>query len=251
MSEHTVTGQETAGTANDGHVPGADLSFLNDARESVISAAALFMYGDRNWAVNNSTMYDYSRRAYIGGSATGLLDIVNERLDTSEDNVGLDLAAGTYAQALHDLLDSGVLNRALATNYSARLPRRARRQDLDYLTGNLTRRDTWQAILGWQGEHAPEGFDLVMHRPVGGLQDLDLDTYKAGARILFDIVKPGGMMFSQVPRHAMNDEGGLRELCRSVRSGGQVEDVVTTGERPSKKLPKDESDFYAVLLKAA
>ena len=238
---------------DDGRIPVVvDSGFTDGEHEDPITRMFLFMYGDRNWAVNNSTLYDYSRRAYIDGDRTRLLDLINERLGTSEDNVGLDVAAGSRAQALQDLMDSGVLGRALATNYRARIPRKERRQSLDHIRGNLTHRETWQKILGWKDEHAPDGFDLVMHRPVGGLQDLDLHTYQAAARMLFGMVKPGGMMFSQVPRRVMNMEKGLGELCRTVRESGEVEGVVTTGQRSSRmRLPKDESDHYAVVLKAA
>ncbi|HEX5743875.1 MAG TPA: hypothetical protein VFX84_00265 [Candidatus Saccharimonadales bacterium] len=253
MSELADAGHpmpEKTGLAEDGRAPGVDLSFLDGAGEDYFTRLFVFMYGDRNWVVNNSTMQDYSRRAFIGGSVNGLSDLVADRLGTTGDKVGMDLAAGSRAQALRDLLDSGVLGRALATNYRDRMPRKASRDDLDHRDGNLTHHGTWREIVGWQELHAPEGFDLIMHRPVGGLQELKPATYQAAARILFDMVKPGGMMFSQVPRRVMNIDGGLRDLCRSVRSGGEVEDVVTTGERPGGRRPKDESDFYAVLLKS-
>jgi hypothetical protein len=235
---------------SDGRMSDVDLGFLDDAGEDPLSRLFLSTYGDKQWIVNNSTFSDYSRRAYIGGSTSGLSRLVDERLGDSEGAVGLDLAAGTEARALRDLMDSGILEQALATNYRARVTRRLRRNNLDHIRGNLTSRETWQKILGWKDRHAPEGFDLVMHRPVGGLQDLDPRMYQAAGRILFGMVKPGGMMFSQVPRRVMNVEGGLRSLCQSIREGGEVERVVTTGQRPSHIHPsKDERDFYAVVLK--
>lgn len=227
-----------------------DLSFLDGAYQDYPNWYYMLVNGDHRWRVNNSTMQDYSRRAYIGGTVHGLEDIIVDRVGHSEDNVGLDLAAGSRAQALRDLLDSGVLGRALATNYQNRMPRRMRkRDDLDHIKGNLVKQETWRKIIDWQKRHAPEGFDLVMHRPVGGLQDLGPRTYHAAAHILLGTVKPGGMMFTQVPRRLVNLESSLDRLCRDIRGREDVEGVITTGERPSKRLSNDESDLYAVILK--
>lgn len=226
-----------------------ELSFLDHARDDHLSSFWLLWNGDNRWRVNNSTIGDYSRRALIDGRVSGLTDIILDRLGVSEANVGLDVAAGSSAQALRDLLDSGVLDKALATNYQDRRPRKIRRDPrLDHIKGDLTRQSTWERIVGWQAEFAPEGFDLVMHRPVGGLQDLDPRTYQGAAHALMDMTRPGGMLFTQVPRRMINLSGLLQELCDDLHERPDFEGMLTSGPHP-KHAPPNESHRYVVIFK--
>ncbi len=59
-------------------------------------------------------------RGQIFGDIRAVKFIIDAQIGGESDNVGLDIAAGSDARALRDLLDSGVLRLALATNYEDR-----------------------------------------------------------------------------------------------------------------------------------
>lgn len=229
-----------------------DLVFLDGAVDgsSGYEHDWLSEYGDLSWMVNNSSLTDYSRRAYIHGHPEGLSGLISAQIGQSEENAGLDLAAGTSARALRDLLESGVLGLALATNYEDLMPAdTANDSRLSQITGDLTEPQTWHRIRKWKNLYASQGFKLVMHRPVGGLQELSPHTYSGAAHFLLDMVQPGGMMFTQVPRRLVKEQSPLAELCHSIRSRPDVGEVyVTEGRRPKKRI--DENDMYAAILKS-
>lgn len=231
------------------HTDGPDLTFLDAFPQDDPGWFSLKWHGDRSWAINNSSLRHYSRRANIDNDPDGLITFITDKIGTSEDNVALDVAAGSNPQALRDLLDSGVVGRALATNYQDRRPWAVRRDTrLDHIKGTLAQADTWRKIIDWQRDHAPDGLAIAMHRPVGGLQDLQPEVYRGAAHVLFDMVRPGGIMFTQVPRRLRNVPGQLEELCGSLRERPDVGGIIHSAPRP-RYAHVDESDTYAVIIK--
>lgn len=218
----------------------------------------LCVNGDANWRVNSSSFNDYSRRADIHGHPDGLTDIVFSQVGLDPNNVGLDIAAGSSARALRDLLDRGVLGRALATNYQNRRPSKvANDPRLDHITGDITKPSVLEGVASWTHANAPEGLALVMHRPIGALQDLPPRTYKGAAHFLLDLVRPEGIMFTQVPRSLRKRGalGAMRSICASIIERPDVAKVMAT---PPRNRPKndvlrndlDENDVYAVIIKS-
>jgi hypothetical protein len=226
-----------------------DFSFAQGVHADAITEFFTAVYRDHNWSVNNSSLRDYSRRANMNGRIDGLIRMIEGRLGEGEDNVGLDLAAGSRPHALSNLLESGVLARALATNYADRRPRSLKRDPrLDHRKGNLLNPKTWQGIQAWQQQHAPEGFALAMHRPVGGLQDLPPDFYEGAAHAVLDMVGEDGMFFTQVPRILAAVPRHLERVCEGIQDRPDVEEVVRSLPR-SKDMPVDERDPCVVIFK--
>ncbi len=231
--------------------PSPDIRFLDGATNgsSEHEQSYLADRGDRTWRVNDSPLADYSRRAHIFGRPSGLIDLISERISPSDENVGLDVAAGSSARALRDLLESGVLGLALATNYenlmSTDLSDDSR---LDQINGDLTLEWTWHRIRQWKDRHASQGFAIVMHRPIGGLQELSAHTYRGAAHLLLDMVQPEGIMFTQVPRRLVRDQRALSRVCSGVRARSDVAEVITSA-RKAQQIDNDQNDLYAVILK--
>lgn len=225
------------------HFESEVFSFLNGARDPDL-------HHDDWWKVNNSSFRDYSRRAKLLGCRGGLRQIIDTQIVSGEDNVGLDIAAGAKARALRNLLDSGVLRSALATNYKDRRPRRIVKDSrLEHIDGDLTDPATWRKIVEWKNHNAPHGFTLAMHRPVGGLQHLPNEIYRGAAHLVVDLVKPGGLLFTQVPRNLASDQGALVELCAEIQERPDVAEVITSPPK-SPYAHIDKADLYAVVFKS-
>lgn len=227
--------------------------FLDNAQIGCYEHEQLKEHGDQKWLVNSSTFADYSRRANLLGRVSGLFDIINEQIGHSQDNVGIDIAAGSTPQALRDLLDCDLLSSALSTNFEDRRPRWIKRDArLDHIAGDLITPATWSRIAQWKDHNAPEGFALAMHRPVGGLQSLDARVYFGAAHMVLDMVRPNGLMFTQIPRGVSSSI--LPHLCASIRARSDVANVITSPPHrivtPSLYYENiDEYDKYAVIIK--
>lgn len=114
---------------------------------------------DRGWTVNHSSLADYSRRAFLLGHPDSLTGIIEAQIGNKSDNAGLDLAAGTGAAALSDLLAKGTLSKALATNFGEGETAEVKLgSNLDEIRGDLLDEDTWQGIVDWKELNAPGGF---------------------------------------------------------------------------------------------
>ena len=106
---------------------------------------------------------------------------------------------------MHDLLDSGVLARAVVTNLGDRSSSQASDNSrLDYIAGSLLLREPWDKMRSWQQANAPDGLGLILHRPFGGLQNLDAVMYRRAANRVLSMLRPGGVLFAQVPRRIAN-----------------------------------------------
>jgi hypothetical protein len=193
------------------------------------------------WSVNNSNFDAYSAKANVFERPDGLKGLV-QALPASENVVGLDLAAGSQAAALTDLLDRGVLTKALATNYDdLRSDELKVDERLSHIEGDLTGPDAWRKIIAWQRAEAPEGFSLIMHRPVGPLQNLSRELYHGATMLMLDMLKSGGILFAQVPRcFSQGGAPGLADICKDVRSRRDVVEVINSKVDPSDFLVPDE-----------
>ncbi len=117
-----------------------------------------------------------------------------------EPGVALDVAGGKNGRAARDLLNLGVVTRALVTNYEdLREPEVKAIDRLDHSTGDLRRPPAWQRMEAWRKENAPDGFSVTMHMPRGGLQNLSDQYYVGAARQLIEWAAPSGLLLLQVP----------------------------------------------------
>lgn len=223
--------------------------FLEGVAETNHRRRHLERHGD-DWDINDSPMSDYSRRANFNNDPNYLLTIIEQRIGHREDNVGLDIGAGSSARALRDLLGSGVLRRALATNFADQRDDEALHDDrLDHVSGNLVSREPWEEINKWQEAHAPDGFALIMHRPLAGLQKLPYQTYQGAAHYLADSLRPGGLMFTQVPRDLIIRRTGLAFIYFSILKRPDVEQVIKSPPVDGLPILSDDHDSYAIILK--
>lgn len=205
--------------------------------------------GDGLWCVNNSDIKDYSRRARIFGRNSGLLEVLKTNLNQNDPGVGLDIAAGSLAVALRDLADMELIQSGLATNYEDRRSFRvAEDQRIGHVSGDITEQRTWDEIERWRQVHAPDGFSVAMHRPVGGLQDLPDFTYEGAVHAVLDMVQDEGVFFTQIPRTLVDNPRLLGPICKSIHDRPDVDRILSSG-RPNWFAHVDESDSFAVIIK--
>jgi hypothetical protein len=175
------------------------LRFLDVPGHDLIDRERTALLGDGRWTVNNSSFDNYAER--FGYDRADFRRILEETIGKDTNNVGIDIAGGANGKALQQLLEEGFLGRALLTNYQdKRWDMTKELPSLDHIDGDLLERQTWQRIIEWQRESAPEGFALVLHRPVGALQNLRPGFYRGAIQLLLDITKPNGVIFAQIPK---------------------------------------------------
>ena len=225
-----------------------DLTFLNGASEKDWRVPLL---GDQTWIVNNSPLDEYCRDAPFADYAAGLEGLLREHVGLHPDNVGMDLAGGSQGRAARDLLDLGILGRALVTNYQDRRSEEALAETrLDHITGDLTKPQTWGEIINWQRSQAPEGLALIMHRPVGALAALPTQTYVGAARTLLNMLRPGGLLFAQVPRAGFwhPESSWINPVCADLNLGAHpnVARVHVSHPAPEQSYKR----IFAAIVKA-
>lgn len=202
-----------------------NLDFLNDATP-VDNNTLLARRGDLCWGVNNSSFSDYAAEVEFMNYPGGLRQILERHIGYSEDNTGLDLAGGSNGRALSDLIDDGILGKGLVTNLSDL-------QDIfpladaaiDHVSGDLATEQVWHEIAAWQQTHAPDGINLIMHRPHAGLQDQPAKVYIRAAHQLLDMLCPGGILFSQVP-YPLLDASTSRAAYREFYSSPDIDSLI-------------------------
>ncbi|HSW99684.1 MAG TPA: hypothetical protein VLH38_01470 [Patescibacteria group bacterium] len=225
-----------------------DLSFLEGAAESDIPVPRLTHLEAGNWRVNNSSIEAYSARAGGMGHPNGLVGLIGEQIGAENNNVGLDLAAGSNGEALRNLLDEGLIITGLMTNFEDHRSDAVRGDArLHHIAGNLVLAETWHTLLDWQEEYAPKGFAIVMHRPVGSLQDLPATTYSGAAHLLLDRTRPNGLLFAQVPRPLAQPPARFRTLCAGLDTRQDVATIriISMAHRGNP----DKIDTHAVITK--
>ncbi|HRV75853.1 MAG: hypothetical protein H6799_02410 [Candidatus Nomurabacteria bacterium] len=175
------------------------LSFLDGIKQTPLEAEFLDECGDGEWTVNDSGLSSYFFNVHFPGLGRGP-GVVTKIIGKDTSNTAMDLAGGSNGAALQDLIDIGAIGKGLLTNYEDRRCPASRYNPLvDHIAGNLVHRDTWQKIIEWASLNTNGGFDLILHRPVGGLQYLPTRFYSGAAQVIVDLLKPGGVAFLQIP----------------------------------------------------
>lgn len=202
-----------------------DLSFLEGLREE--DSIHEERKGDK-WGINDSTYEGYFAGVRLRNYPQSVLQIVKARLEGTEDPVGLDIAGGTNGIALQGLINNGVIERGMVTNYrDNRSDFTKENPNLDHISGNIIFPETWLSIIDWVRTNSPEGASLIMHRPYGGLQGLYPYFYEGAAHKLLDLLRPGGLLFAQIP-FAVQDRPGFRKsvLCQEIRERPDIAEVI-------------------------
>jgi hypothetical protein len=230
-----------------------ELSFLDRAQLDSRDFMHLARYGDTDWIINNSSINDYSSKAHFPDDSLTLGEAIRTRLGTSEANVGLDIVAGSNGTALQDLMRSGVLSKAIMTNYEdMRNAETVAIPELYQVEGDLTSTSTWQQIIALKQEHAPQGLAIAMHRPAGALQNLSPSIYRGATHLVLNMLGSGGLFFTQVPRSLIDpkwrNRHALERICREVEARDDVSEVVVS--KPGTSEFADRRDTYAMIFKA-
>jgi hypothetical protein len=216
------------------------LDFLDGAVEEVFDDETVASKEARGWGTNNSDFEAYCVDLALPNHPEGLQGIVERHVGRHEHNVGLDLAGGSDGVALQDLLNDGILGTAILTNYyDLRTDSAKQEQRLHHVAGDLAERDTWEEILVHQRHYAPDGLALIMHRPVGGLQNFAPDIYREAAHLLLDIARPGGVVLYQVPTSlTRRGREHYLELVRpSMRARDDIEEPIPSFVHGENKKP--------------
>lgn len=212
---------------------------------------------DSGWLFDNSSFSDYAGNANFKRYDGGLLGIIRRQIGLNKENIGVDIAGGHKGRAISDLIHRGVIGKGMVTNYYNDYPWPIYSGDVDFISGNILRVGTWKEIIKWQRSKAPDGIDLVLHRPVGGLQDLPTEMYIGATHALLDIMKPGGVMFTQMPRTITggyrgwghrNDKDGARKLRSAIMERDDVGRLVLSKQDDENTDP-DRGDIYTVIVK--
>lgn len=222
-----------------------DLSFVDDMAV-VDPTSVLAEDGDNAWRKNNSSFEEYMEDAPFPSHYAGLIGIIDDAIRYDRSNVGMDLAGGSQGVALRDLLDEGLISKGLVTNYQdLRTPATKADKRVDHIAGDLAEIGTWHNIIQWQSQHAPDGFALIMHRPFGALQGFAPHVYTRAAHTLLAMLRPGGVLFTQVPKifHAQSQE--LCTTYRNLRASPEVAKII-----PSVRSPYSEGrNIFGAILK--
>lgn len=191
------------------------------------------------WQVDDSSIDEYSVLAGLPEDFdTGLGGMIAGAIGTDKGNIGIDIAGGANGKALQELLTLGILDRALVTNYSDnRSPATKKIDQLNHISGDLCDVSTWQEIAEWIDDNAPEGLDLVMHRPAGTLQDMSPAFYEGAFEFLLGKTRPAGIHFLQIPEALVipSPDRTLKPICDRVKE--DIAEVLYSNVDPNSDFP--------------
>jgi hypothetical protein len=233
-----------------------DLSFLGNCLYVEDKSA----FADCYWDVDNSTIQDYGERAdYSRYHPLGLYGIIADCVGQDDQNVGLDVAGGSSGQALRELVAAGIIGRGLFTHFRQHDGSRSIDSSLTCINGDLRDEKTWLDMFNWKRAFAPGGFAITMHRPVGGVQNLPPRVYQGAVHLLLDMTRPGGLLFTQIPRRLYGQEehaqGTVKDyrvtkelsaVCQGLRQRLGHDAVLLS--RRSANQHFDYSDQFALIL---
>lgn len=215
-----------------------DFSFLDGEAQSPSEQAHIALYGDA-WNVNNSDFAEYSNGTWFPehrGQYLNLWQVFAEYIEPSLDNVAIDIAGGTNGVAIQQLIEKQFVGRGLVTNLKdQRSPEALANSALSHVAGNILEPETWQQIVDWAMANAPDGVDIIIHRPKGGLQSMSRKFYKKAAMQLLDMLKPGGIFYAQVPDGLIHEElfgppsKKVEKVCQAIIGTGIVSKVAYAG----------------------
>lgn len=228
-----------------------NFDFLEGAAQAADPTAG---WGDSWWEYNNCSLANYGASAQFPRYEDNLLGFITDIIGKNPQNVGMDIAGGNQATALRNLLDACVLGKALVTNFQdGRTARVLADTRLDHVAGSLAVPETWQEILDWQQANAPSGFDLIMHRPLGGLQNWPIEAYRGAAKLALTMTRPGGLFLTQIPRSIQSNRMALSSIYRTLQAPRRIERMI----RAPVLDPSWESQYvpdqlaYVAMIKAS
>lgn len=184
---------------------------------------ALLRYAKRNgWAAEND-IHDYGQARFSNAYPTSsLVEIIAQEKKPGRPNVGMDILGGKRGLALCDLLTRNVLDAAVIVDLAAQPDEAPEHPGLRHVAGDIMRRETWLDMRKAQQELAPEGLALIMHRPLGALQQQLPAFYEGAAHALLDMLRPGGILFAQQPDRLFFGREHIGSLRRSLNARGDV-----------------------------
>lgn len=183
------------------------------------------------WFFNNSSIGSYLDGVKLEGHPEGPLSIIEAQLASVDYRVGIDLAGGADGVALRGLMQRGLLDHGLVTNLTdQRCFDPSGERSIEHFAGDLLQPETWQSIRDWQERTHPDGVSLVMHRPIGALQDLPPRFYRGAAHSALDMLGPGGVLVTQIPAILLKSNRGrntpLERIGRSIAEREDVAEVI-------------------------
>jgi len=177
------------------------------------------------WTVDDSSFTSYTELVmFQDGSA---LSHILARVGKHAVNSALDIAGGSNGRAVRDLIDTGIASSGVYTNMidNRTLPTRS---DVKLVIGDLISCRTWDEIKSSQQEVSPDGFAIALHRPYGGLQGLSTRQYIKGATKVVDMLRPGGVFYSQIPTtyaYDTRNESMISEIFDKISMHPDVEKI--------------------------
>lgn len=191
------------------------------------------------WPSNNSPIEDYGKAEFHDAiPGANLTDIIVNTIGRSPDNVGMDVMAGSDLVVLQQLLIEGIIGTGIGTDsQDNRAPETASNSDLRFIQGDQLDEATWLAMLHDQQELAPEGLAVALWRPVGAVQYQPPHVYQGAAHAILDMVRPGGMFFSQVPARFIGNRDASRQVLSSLVRRGDVARIITSDPFTLSEIP--------------
>lgn len=149
------------------------------------------------WTIDDSTFDSYVSMVYFReGSAH---ECINRALSNNPDAVALDIAGGSNGRAIRDLIEVGTIKRGVYTRLMDNRTCEQNDDSVKFFPGDLLKEQTWVDLSAIQHEYAPSGFNLVLHRPYGGLQDLAVNQYIDSIQKILDMMCSKGIFYVQIP----------------------------------------------------
>lgn len=216
----------------------SQFSFATSFKKNTPSSEFFRTRGDATWHINDSSFDEYCGKIDFPGQGN-LREILERQIGYDRNNTGLDVAGGSQGTAVQDLLRAKFIGKGLVTNFEDLRTNKTKKIDaLDHIAGDVANIEVWQSILDWKEEHAPEGFSVILHRPAGGLQEFSPNAYAPPLHFLLDTLKPGGVLFTQVPvALRLSPRQAWFPIHLSVRSRSDIEDISYASPAVGSKYP--------------
>ena len=182
------------------------------------------------WAVDDSSFDSYVSMVYFKeGSA---LELIEQAIGKSQGNTALDIAGGSNGRAIADMINEGYIGKGAFTNLTDKRDLSKNKDNISFLPGDLTLEENWSSLKELQQTIAPNGFDIALHRPYGGLQDLAPSMYIGGISKILDLLRKRGILYAQIPvaPYETPDYDALNNIFYAIRNMNQV-DCIALSDR--------------------
>ncbi len=157
---------------------------------------------DYYWSVYNEEYpYDSSFSPFLS-FCNGRISVLVERIRSSRGHANVLDFMG-FGHVLRDLPLTHGLAVALGGVYNTITAEDSKRLNIDYIEGNVLLRETWKRMEDWLKDKGifKEKFDIILSRPVGGLNALSQvpAAYTALLQRAWNLLNPEGIILTQVP----------------------------------------------------